>query len=307
MDAKGTGQLVRHVLGAEPVRVEPMTFTHSGNTIFSVALDDGREVIVRMRGPDEDTFAHTERHLRTLTDLGLPAPRLLAADVTRTRFPFAYLILEKLPGRDLYYELPSMTRAGMSELAARIIEYQRRVATLPEGKGYGWGAIGEGGPEPSWLFCLTPGSTPPVVDPASPGGDFRRRLFDAQVRLQPYFHTVRPTCFLEDLTTKNVLLENGELTGLIDFDSVCFGDPLWQIGLAAGCVLNDVGEEFLFYTEELCRIRGICGERTAAVTFYAAERATEFLEIARDAGDTPTAERLVPVIDRWLKTLEQAA
>lgn len=32
--------------------------------------------------------------------------------------------------------------------------------------------------------------------------------------------------FLDDLTTKNVLVADGRLSGVVDVDVVCFGDPL---------------------------------------------------------------------------------
>ena len=46
--------------------------------------------------------------------------------------PFAYMILEHFPGRDLRYELEGMTHEQMTELAQQIISYQRSVSELPE-------------------------------------------------------------------------------------------------------------------------------------------------------------------------------
>jgi len=34
-------------------------------------------------------------------------------------------------------------------------------------------------------------------------------------------------CFLDDLTTKNVIVQDGVLQGVVDFDHVCYGDPLF--------------------------------------------------------------------------------
>jgi aminoglycoside phosphotransferase (APT) family kinase protein len=276
-----------------------MTLTHSGNTIYAASLVNGKEIIVRIRGDSSGTFSKTVPNILALRQLGLPTPRVLTADTSRTVFPFDYILLERIPGRDLLYELPTMTRPQMSRLAAQIVDYQQRVGTLPLGTGYGWGAIGEGGTESRWLFCLESGAVPPA------GGcfhtqSFRRRLFEMQVRLQPYFNSVGPVCFLEDLTTKNVLLRDGELTGLIDFDCVCFGDPLWQVGLAAGCIVNDVGVDGLFYVEELCRYGRLSGVQEQAVRFYSALRATEFLEMAITHGDNTTVQRLSNRIEFWL-------
>ena len=44
--------------------------------------------------------------------------------------------------------------------------------------------------------------------------------------LRDYFAAVQPTPFLHDTTTKNVIVDNGKLSGIVDVDSLCFGDPL---------------------------------------------------------------------------------
>ena len=42
----------------------------------------------------------------------------------------------------------------------------------------------------------------------------------------PTLEAVPPLPFLDDLTTKNVLVDGGRLSGVVDVDVVCFGDPL---------------------------------------------------------------------------------
>ena len=49
--------------------------------------------------------------------------------------------------------------------------------------------------------------------------------------MQAYFSAVRPTAFLGDITTKNVLVHEGKLSGIVDVDEICYGDPLFVVGL----------------------------------------------------------------------------
>jgi aminoglycoside phosphotransferase (APT) family kinase protein len=49
--------------------------------------------------------------------------------------------------------------------------------------------------------------------------------------LETYFSSVQPTYFLDDLTSKNVIVQDGELRGLVDFDVVCYDDPLYWLAL----------------------------------------------------------------------------
>ena len=300
--------LVRQTLGEEPLGVQRMTLTHSGNTIYDVRLAD-RHAMVRLREGDSRAFANTAHNIQALAALGLPVPRVLAADTSQSIYPFSFLILEKLPGRDLLYELPLMTREQMTRLARHIVDVQRAVATLPLGTGFGWGAVGQGGPESVWFDVLQPDDTPLPSDPGgTPLRAFQSRLHQQKLRFQPYFRAVAPVCFLEDLTTKNILLHEGELQGLIDFDQVCFGDSLWMVGLTAGCIVNDIGDRELFYVDELCRSFDVTAEQRAVVTYYAAKRALEFLEAALGEAtlEVPRIERLEVAITRWLAELEEA-
>ncbi len=253
MNKQQVMEVVTRALGVEPLSAERMTLSHSGNTIYDVTLPES-QVIIRLRGTDKNTLSKTAHNIRALAKLGLPVPHVLAEDTSLTQYPFRYIILEKIPGRDLLYELGSMTQVQITHLAGQIVSAQQAAATLPQGTGFGWGHIGEGGTESVWFDVVRSDAErlPPVSDGA-PLSTYKLRLYHQRIRLQPYFKALTPTCFLEDLTTKNVLLKDGELQGLIDFDCVCFGDPLWMIGLAAGCIVNDIGRQELFYIQELCR------------------------------------------------------
>ena len=101
-------------------------------------------------------------------------------------------------------------------------------------------------------------------------------------------------------------LLQGEFQGLIDFDCVCFGDPLWMIGLAAGCIVNDIGRQELFYVEELCRCWNLTEEQQDIVAYYAAKRAMEFLDSTLACfheRDGLRIERLVAAVEEWLAML----
>lgn len=130
-------------------------------------------------------------------------------------------------------------------------------------------------------------------------GDCRARVHQMSAQLQPYLRSVQPVCFLDDLTTKNVMVQDGSLQGIIDLDLVCFGDPLWTIGVTAGCTVSDLGPEHLFYFEELCRCARVNEDQRQAVNLYASVRALEFLEMAIVDNDEARVERLVRANEEW--------
>lgn len=268
-------QLVTEVLRETPLAVTRMTFGHN-SVSYEVTLPE-RALIVRTNAKPK-VFSGTARNLSTLRALGLPVSEIIASDLTQTRYPSAYMILEKIPGRDLRYELSTMTPAQKKRLAGQIVGYQRKVATLPLGDGFGYASIGKVAPFSSWRELVVSETSKDLpLNPEPHLASWRDRVFALTERFTPYFEGVSPTCFLDDLTTKNVIVQNGELRGLIDFDTVCYGDPLWTLGLTAAAIVLDVGPEHLDYAEELCRAYGLDDTKRAVVSLYAALFALTFL------------------------------
>ncbi len=161
--------LVRGVLGEELLAVTHQDFRHRSLT-FDVALAE-RSIIVRTNAA-AGAFAGTVHNLTILAGLDLPVPRVLAADLTGERVPFGWMILEKIPGRDLRDELPAMSQAQMTRLAAQIVGFQRRVIALPIGGGFGYaplcGAEDGGGRGKQRPYKSPPASRARIISPTRP-------------------------------------------------------------------------------------------------------------------------------------------
>ena len=289
--------LVRAALGEEARAVRHQDFGHRSLT-FDVALA-GHSVIVRTND-NAGTFAATGRNLAALAGLGLPVPRVLAADLTGERFPFGWIMLEKIPGRDLREELPSMSRAQMTRLAEQITGYQKRVMALPAGTGFGYAPLGGTGPFASLWDLLHEGerATAGVTEP---------RLAALIEAHEDYFRRTSPVCFLDDLTTKNVIMQGGKLRGLVDFDVVCYGDPRFWLGLTATVLASDLGPRERFYGDELCRLRDLTPEGRRMVALYAAWISLGFVQ-KFGAGETEVwRARMEAARARWLAEAEGGA
>ena len=111
-----------------PLKIEPMSFGHT-NQVYSVTLSD--EQIILRTNDKPGVLEHTADNIAILSSLGLPVPRVIRTDVSMEQVPFAYMILEHFPGRDLRYELEGMTHEQMTELAQQIISYQRACQSFP--------------------------------------------------------------------------------------------------------------------------------------------------------------------------------
>lgn len=302
MEARIVSEIVQEVFGAEPIAIERMTVGRI-NVVYSVRLQD-REVVVRM---NENPFVMkgTSQNISILAQLGIPVPRVIMEDLTRERHPFHYMILEKIPGRDLGQEIGDMTREQMAQLAQTIVYYQKLVAKLPLGSGYGWVPIGDKGEVPSWSDLIR--------------NDFNNGLSNVQKvlssveidriiqgldSLMPYLDRIQPVCFLDDVTTKNVIMLNGELQGIVDLDCVCYGDPLYMISLTQTAICaDDMDESYLYYIDELCRAWDLTVDQRRIVDFYSLIFAMNFLAYFGD--DVSGYDRMLSRIKLWTATLKQ--
>ncbi len=54
--------------------------------------------------------------------------------------------------------------------------------------------------------------------------------------MEERFKFIRPMPFLWDASERNVLVHNGKISGIVDVDELCFGDPLLVIALTSICL-----------------------------------------------------------------------
>ena len=222
--------------------------------VFDVALTSGERLVVRVADPQN-------RHLlegavawsALLRPLGVPLPALLDKDV-RERAPLPYLVLERLPGDDLGLVHADLTPQQRRALAVRVAQVQLAAGSLGAGAGYGYSHDPvRRPPREAWSDVLLANlrrSGERLRRSGSPSRDLHRRVTKRVSALQPYLRSVAATPFLDDLTTKNVIVEGGRLSGIVDVDVVCFGDPLYtpaltKVALAAAAEPLDYVDAWL--------------------------------------------------------------
>lgn len=258
--------IVHRALGARPVAfVRHDRFSDSGNTIYRVLLASGQSVALRMN-PRPHQFTFTRHNLDVLRSLELPVQQVLAMGSDKSSGSF--IILNWIRGRDLVDELGSMSRPQMTRVAQQIVGWQRRVSALPRGRRFGWGPLRASGSLETWSEAF--GAPCDQPDERTLVGSLQSRLCRVRIQLESYLASIRPTCFLDDLSCKNVLVENGVLRGIIDVDTVCYGDPLLTVGAALAVSVSNMVESAEFYFHELMRFWRPDPIQHRAIHFYAA-------------------------------------
>lgn len=147
---------------------------------------------------------------------------------------------------------------------------QATLNTLPRGAGFGYVRSYESGfPYPSWqafLASLLARSGDRITGTGAVSLALVEQVRAAMPALDRYFAAVEPMAFLDDITTKNVLVQEGRLSGIVDVDHVCFGDPLLTIALTQTALASEGFE--LDYTEAWIALLSLAEEQQSALRFY---------------------------------------
>jgi aminoglycoside phosphotransferase (APT) family kinase protein len=286
-------RLLRAALGTEARALTRQTLTESGNLVFRADLANGETVALRM-SPRAGGFAWTGHNLAALRQLGLPVPACRAHGATATG---SYIVLDWLPGEDLARALPALDEDRLTGIAGTVRELQRRVAALPPSRGYGWAPIGRDAAASRWSDLFGAPAASPPEDP------LLRRLCSARRSLENYFARVRPICFLDDLTTRNLLIADAAVSGVIDVDFVCYGDPLLSVGTTLGNLASEAAGsgQGIHYGRALLRAWNPTGDALRAVWFYASLWALAKLRVAESDGDPPRAGALRSEVELMLE------
>lgn len=291
------------MIGGQIESIERFT-TGLAHFVYDARLEDGRRYAVRLTRPEQaGAFAGAIYWCERLTPLGIPLPELIYDDVRGTRHGFPVMILERLPGTDLWHIYNALSNEQKRRIAGWVVDLQLRTATLPHGAGYGYAtSYDDPGLLPTWRDVLL-GSlarsrsrieSAGVVDPAAVDRVAARlEDFDA------YLERIEPVPFLHDTTTKNVIIdEDGTPSGIVDVDSICFGDQLWTLALTRMALLAHSLDTA--YINHWARHLTLTAEQHRASLLYTAIHCAAFLS---ELGQPFNNETAPPVDEEYHRHL----
>ncbi len=215
---------------------------------FDVGSPDGRYVL-RVAPPDELLQLFYERrmmrqepaiHARLLKETSVPVPPILAHDFSRERIHRDYLIMPRLAGTPLSQaHLSAAARArALREWGGAIA--QVHAITEP---GNRFGYLGEHRcmePQPTWPEAFSVMYRKELDDVVGCGvydeatADAARGLLADHLGL--FEHCTASRLLHGDIWVTNLLVaDDGEVTGVLDFDRACWGDVEWDLAIADYC------------------------------------------------------------------------
>jgi aminoglycoside phosphotransferase (APT) family kinase protein len=262
--------VVRSRLGLEPAEVRRF-LTGLCHYVYSVTASDRQKFVVRI------ATTSTKRLLaggiywnELLRPMGVPLPRILAANLEPSEIRFPFVVLEQLPGSDLCQIYQTLTSPEKLEIVSEVVRIREKVSVLPEAHGFGFAySYSESPGYRSWkaaVLGILERAQQRMSHSGHPGAAYVARARQALGRYETYFAGVQPVPFLDDTTTKNVLVDLGRLTGVVDVDQLCFGDPLLTLGLTKMALrmnANDVD-----YAEHWMNLLGLDKQLRQVVDAY---------------------------------------
>lgn len=202
-----------------------------GNYVYIVELTEGK-VVVRC---SEETAAYKDTiyWLERLEAVDIPVPRVLGKG---TFEGYEYLILTYFEGRDIGLVYTELTVADKREIAKTVVEIQNKVATLElENIPADW----------TWKASFVDAILIRAKNRMVANGCYFEpekveRLMEAakEKELAVYFASVKPIAYLDDISTKNLLIHEGRVTGVIDIDWMGEGDKLTFVAMTKMALMN---------------------------------------------------------------------
>jgi aminoglycoside phosphotransferase (APT) family kinase protein len=236
-DSALAAELAEAATGRRPVAVSRFT-TGSQHFVFEARFADGPPVVVRVSRPgDRRLAAGASKLSRQLRPLGVPLPQVLAEDLGA---PFPHMVFERLPGTDLGHVIATLSDPQLAAIAAEVARAQAIVAATPTAGRYGYAVDPAEAPRRRWSDILDDGIARSRGRIAAAGHYDMAPVAAAQAalsELRAEADAVPATPFLHDTTTKNVIIgPHGTLSGIVDVDDLCFGDPRSPIALTIAAI-----------------------------------------------------------------------
>lgn len=196
------------------------------NYVFTVST--ASEKFILRCSKEEDAYKAAVYWLSKLSVSEIPIPIVLSKGTCRG---YSYLILSYIPGDDIGNVYDELNDSEKSQIAREVVEIQRRVSKIdiPTDLAWTWNSF---------------------IDELLNRADQRikrKHYFDTekihilkklQQEMKEYLDTVRPTPYLDDISTKNLLIYEGKVSGIIDIDWIGVGDMLTFVALTKVALLN---------------------------------------------------------------------
>lgn len=259
-DEKFAKAIAQKVVGEVPVSVHRF-MTGSHHYVFEAAFSNNAPMVVRIAAEHSRAAMIGASILsHSLRPLGVPLPKIIAEDL---RAEFAYVVLERLPGRDLRDVIENISNGKLRAIAERIVAAQNIVSRTPSAGRFGYAVAPGDAPRESWSQVLDDSiirSRERIVSARIFDTEFADRAAASVDEMRRVLDRLPSTPFLHDTTIKNVIVtDDGMFSGIVDVDDLCFGDPRYVVALTLAALRN--ANASTHYIDEWMGLAGFAEDR----------------------------------------------
>jgi aminoglycoside phosphotransferase (APT) family kinase protein len=261
-------KIVVKVFGTEPQKVIKMK-VGLDNEVFQVEVKN-ESYIVRLNS--RNSIKGSSKFIPLFASLGIKVPRMIAEDYTKEFIPFNYQILEKLEGTDIGNVVSTLTEEQLDGIAENLVKIIRKLKVLPTNGSFGYVGIEEKEEklQPTQLDFIN-GMLQMVKDRNAKTGVVKKEYIEFFEELiadnSEYFKNVVSEFYYDDMSSKNVIIHNGQFNGLVDLDGVSYGDCLEAVGRIKACWPGTSYGNY--YSETFMKKLDLTEEQRRIVTMYA--------------------------------------
>ncbi len=261
-------------LGIIPIEITRFTNGYCHSVYYVKTAKD--EFVLRITGKtNKQYYTGSLKWLTELNALGIPVPQIIKHGQYQEEF---YALISFIPGKDMGEVYRTLTDSQKRGIVKELSAIQRKVSALPVARLYGYPHSGRNESFTAWtgyVESILERARERIKQNGIFSADVCETVKESMRSLDGYFSSVKPTPFLDDITTKNVLIHDGKLSGIVDVDEMCFGDPLLVIGLTHAALL--LMEADTKYTEYWLDETGADAIQRKAVTCYTLLFCTDFM------------------------------
>ena len=193
-----------------------------GNYVFLIISDKDRFVI-RL---SQNSYEESIRLLNLITSVGVNVPKTIYSGQYNN---YNYMICSFIEGKDIGLVYDKLTDEEKRTIAKEVIAIQNKVSNISP---FGQCSMLD------WVNHLLERSRHRI----KANGYFDTAKVDEIEKLtplfEPYFLSLSPVVYLDDISTKNLMIHEGHVSGVVDIDWLECGDPLTFVSLTNVALLD---------------------------------------------------------------------
>jgi len=264
-----TAEIVNRIclaeFGALPVSAE-RNLTGIGSYVYALTFPSKKYAL--KISPDRGVIEGSSYWLTQLKSLPIPIPKIVAINADANP---AYCIMTFMEGKDLGAVYRTLTDPQKKEIAHELFAYQNALREIPPAEGFGYlrSYDDRENMKPAWSDVVRSHierSEKRIIDNGIFSSAYASRVTDYLPHFTDYFSRIEPRAFFDDTTTKNLLIDQGHVSGIIDLDWICFGDRLYVIALTTMSLLAMNAD--LAYVGYWKSLECMDAQRERALLFY---------------------------------------